>query len=65
MYRALTLKAINNNIDPEDEGAVLELAKHTSIELSPSAQGPVRVLLDNNDVSIAIRERASQNTFQI
>lgn len=56
MYRALTLKAINNRIDLRDERAVCDLAKHTQIDLIPNAHGPIQVLLDNIDVSVAIRE---------
>ncbi len=56
MYRALTLKTINNRIDPKDERAVCDLAKRTQIDLIPNAHGPIQVLLDNIDVSVAIRE---------
>jgi CMP/dCMP kinase len=56
MYRALTLKVINNKIDPSDEKKVLALAQKTHIDLVPSSNGPIQVLVDNIDVSVAIRE---------
>ncbi|MFA6384430.1 MAG: (d)CMP kinase [Candidatus Omnitrophota bacterium] len=56
MYRALTLKVIDCGVDPKDEDQVLELAKKTAIDLTPGADGPIQVLLDGIDVSIAIRE---------
>jgi CMP/dCMP kinase len=56
MYRALTLKVINKKIDVVDSSAITKLAKHTSISLIPTAQGPAKVLLDNKNVSLAIRQ---------
>lgn len=56
MYRAITLKAINLKIDPKDERKVLEMAKKTSIDMVSSSNGPIQVLLDSIDVSVAIRE---------
>jgi len=56
MYRALTLKVIEAKIDPKDEHAVCELAQRTNIDLIPNDHGPIQVLLDGLDVSVAIRE---------
>jgi cytidylate kinase len=56
MYRALTLKAIENNIKLNDPAALTALAQDTRIGLIPTPEGPVKVLLDNSDVSLAIRE---------
>jgi CMP/dCMP kinase len=56
MYRALTLKVINQKIDPKDEKKVCALAKKTAIDLVSSSNGPIQVLLDGIDVSVAIRE---------
>ena len=55
MYRALTLKALENDIKIKDSKAVIALAKTTKIELIPTTEGPVKVLLDDVDVSLAIR----------
>ncbi|HNQ51224.1 MAG TPA: (d)CMP kinase [Candidatus Omnitrophota bacterium] len=56
MYRALTLKVIEAEIDPKDEHAVCELAQRTNIDLIPNDHGPIQVLLDGLDVSVAVRE---------
>jgi cytidylate kinase len=55
MYRALTLKALDNGIDVYDEGKVNELALNTSIGLCANADGSLSVLLDGKDVSLDIR----------
>ncbi|HEY0564520.1 MAG TPA: (d)CMP kinase [Terriglobales bacterium] len=56
MYRALALKAIENDISVDDEGALCRLASQSRIELQPSLEGN-RVLLDTVDVSGRIREK--------
>jgi CMP/dCMP kinase len=55
MYRALALKAIENDQDFDDESALMDLASLTSIVLQPQLDGN-RVLLDTVDVSRRIRE---------
>lgn len=55
MYRALTLKALDNGIDVYDEGQINELALNTSIGLRANADGSLSVLLDGKDVSLDIR----------
>ncbi len=54
MYRALTLKAINRNIDLENDQAILEELMQTTIELKQSEAGQI-VLLDGKDVTDEIR----------
>src|SRR6202050_2638853 len=54
MYRALALKAIENDLAFEDEAALLALADDTRIELQPQPEGN-RVQLDGADVSRRIR----------
>src|SRR5262245_10695428 len=56
MYRALALKAIENDVSVDDEDALLKLAESSRIELEPTLEGN-RVLLDGRDVSQRIRER--------
>jgi cytidylate kinase len=56
MYRALGLKAIENDLSFDDEGALLQLARNSRIALEPRLDGN-RVLLDGRDVSERIRER--------
>lgn len=55
MYRALALKAIQNDTGFDDEAALLALAEETKIQLEPQTEGN-RVLLDCMDVSRRIRE---------
>ena len=55
MYRALALKAIENDYAFEEEAPLMDLAALTTITLEPQAEGN-RVLLDNVDVSRRIRE---------
>lgn len=52
MYRALTLKALENNIDMNDESELLKLLKKTEIQLKRR-----EVLLDDRDVTDDIRSR--------
>jgi CMP/dCMP kinase len=53
MYRAVTLKVLNSNVDPADQSAVVELARASAITLVDD--GEPHVILDGNDVSDAIR----------
>ena len=55
MYRALALKAIDNDLDLDDEAALLDLCGETAITLEPMRDGN-RVLLDGMDVSRRIRD---------
>jgi cytidylate kinase len=55
MYRALALKAIENDYAFDEEAPLMELAAITTITLEPQAEGN-RVLLDTVDVSRRIRE---------
>ena len=56
MYRALALKAIENDVDVDDGRALLDLALGSKISLEPQIDGN-RVKLDNTDVSSRIREK--------
>jgi cytidylate kinase len=55
MYRALALKAIENDYAFDEEAPLMDLAHHTRITLEPQLEGN-RVLLDTMDVSRRIRE---------
>ena len=55
MYRALALKAIENDYAFDEEAPLMDLATHTRITLEPQLEGN-RVLLDGMDVSRRIRE---------
>jgi CMP/dCMP kinase len=54
MYRAITLKALENNVDVNDEKALVSLLESTIIKLVQSDDGQ-RVLLDERDVTFDIR----------
>src|ERR1700683_2945483 len=56
MYRALALKAIDNDLSLDDEAALVKLAQEARIQLEPTLGGN-RTLLDRRDVSDRIRER--------
>jgi len=56
IYRALTLKALENNIDISDEQRINQLALNTSIDLLNNPNGPLKVILDGRDVSLDIRK---------
>ena len=55
MYRALALKAIENDLPFDDEGVLTDLAERTRLALEPEAEGN-RVFLDGVDVSRRVRE---------
>jgi CMP/dCMP kinase len=55
MYRALAYKAIDADLDLDEEAAMLELCERTEIALEPTRDGN-RVLLDGMDVSRRIRD---------
>jgi cytidylate kinase len=56
MYRALALKAVENDVSFDDEAALFALAGTSHIDLEPTIDGN-RVLLDGHDVTERIRER--------
>jgi len=60
MYRALTLKALNNDIDPNNEDELYQLLLDTTIKLTQAEQTQ-RVLLDDTDVTEAIRNEEVTN----
>ncbi len=65
MYRALTLKALRNGVNLEDEQALVELARQTQINLGNHTDG-IKVILDGIDVSESIRSLDVTNkTFYI
>jgi len=55
MYRALALKAIQNDVSFDDETALADLADSSHIYLEPTINGN-RVVLDDMDVTQRVRE---------
>ncbi len=64
MYRALTYKAIKNNVNPEMEDALFEILLATDIQLLPSVDGQL-VYLDQKDVTKEIRSSEVTNSVSI
>ena len=61
MYRAVTLKCLQNNIDIKDEQAVIEMAKKTSIDFRDN-----NIYLDSKIVNDEIRTvEVSQNVSDV
>lgn len=65
MYRAVTYKAIQNNIQFNDAAKLEEMLKNTSIELKPSDVGQL-VFVDGVNVSNEIRSNeVTQNVSEV
>jgi cytidylate kinase len=56
MYRAITWKALQENIDPADAAALTELSNRVRIDFKPTAEGQ-DVFLDGTDITEEIRTR--------
>jgi len=56
MYRALTLKVLENNIDISDERKINQLALKIDIDLRNNPDGALSVFVDGKDVSLDIRK---------
>src|SRR6266849_6866089 len=56
MYRAFALKALRSRVPLDAEEKLVALARKTRVDLLPR-DGSLRVLLDGEDVSEAIRSR--------
>lgn len=63
MYRAMTLKVLNSNVDPANETGVVALARRTTITLVEG--GDLRVFLDGVDVTEAIRSDEVTNNASL
>jgi len=55
MYRAITLRALQQHVNLEDEQALTGLAASTRIELSAGCNKGARVFMDGKEVSFEIR----------
>lgn len=56
LYRALTLKVLENRIDIGDIARIIELAKNTRVELRNNQFYSQEVLVDGKDVTLKIRQ---------
>ncbi|RKY39336.1 MAG: (d)CMP kinase [Candidatus Omnitrophota bacterium] len=57
MYRAITLKAIEEGIDLEDEKALIEMCRNTDINFESAEDGRIEVLLDGKSLGERIRDK--------
>lgn len=65
MYRAVTYKGINENIQLHDAAALEKMLRNTTITLMPSEQGQL-VFVDGHNVSEAIRSNeVTSNVSQV
>src|SRR3989338_6639479 len=58
MYRAVTLKAMNKKADFNDAKQLDKIASEAKIELTPDNDNNLKVLLDGEDVTKAVRTPA-------
>lgn len=67
MYRALTWKAVNSNIEVSNNEAMGLLLKESKIDLIPVQEtNTLKVLIDNKDITQEIREpKISKNVSQV
>jgi len=56
MYRALTLKVLDNGVAISDCAKIIALAENAKIELQNNTDGSLSVILDGKDVSLDIRQ---------
>ncbi|GGE56093.1 (d)CMP kinase [Priestia taiwanensis] len=61
MYRALTYKALENNVDVENESALMHLLEETDMQLKHGEDGQL-MFVDGEDVSEAIRSPKVTNS---
>ncbi|MFO8069805.1 MAG: (d)CMP kinase [Alkalibacterium sp.] len=64
MYRALTLEALQNNINIKDQKALVKLLEETEITFEPSENGQT-VFSNGVDVTYEIRENNVTNTVSV
>jgi cytidylate kinase len=55
IYRALTLKALDKNINLKDTAGVVRMCKNTQLDISNNQDGSILILLDGENVSRRIR----------
>lgn len=56
MYRALTLKAIEQGIKADDTAKLKEMTSKSAIDLVNNPDGSLKIYLDGRDVTLAIRQ---------
>lgn len=56
LYRALTLKVIEQGVDINDSVSIIKVAVESSIGLLNNKDGSLKVLLDGRDVTLEVRQ---------
>lgn len=65
MYRAVTWKALQQNVNLTDEKVVLALTRETRLDVHPGSSG-MQIIIDGNNVSADIRRpEVTNQTFHI
>ena len=64
MYRAITLKVLEENVDPNDREKVIKLAKNTKIKFEKEDNQEL-VILDEKDVTDEIRTNKVSNNVSL
>lgn len=65
MYRALTFKALKEDVDLNNERVLAKFAKQINIQFMQDNKGIVRVLLDGEEVTYAIRDKEVTNSVSL
>lgn len=66
LYRLTALAAVNRGVALEDEPAVADIARSLDVEFIAGDSGEVKVILENQDVSLDIRtETAGNNASRV
>jgi len=55
IYRTLTLKALDRNINLNDKADLIKMCKKTKLDIGNNDDGSIKVILDGRDVSHKIR----------
>jgi len=66
MYRAIAVAAIRRGVAPDDVDALASLARAVTLSLEPQPDGSVRVLVDGDDVTPALRSvEVNRTVFRV
>ncbi len=65
MYRAVTLKALQQGVELDDPSSLARLARETQIRFQAGQTDEQRVIIDDEDVTEAIREQRVTNNVSV
>ncbi|WOJ98457.1 (d)CMP kinase [Congregibacter brevis] len=58
LYRVTAFAVLANDVPLSDESAIANIASHLALEFVPAAEGLTQVLLNGQDISLAIRSES-------